>query len=239
MLQKELGRNLVAIAADGSYARNEDGSYSDLEFMVFVKSNKGLPFGFSKIFDGMLVEGLFVTEQQYHKMVHEPNKDWYIAGSDRLMAIKNPRFIQKLEAYRTKNLPQKCDRLAVDMFNEVQETFGKLLNAIEKGNHENLYPILSDAVMSTLRLMAFINRKPYKSLNSMISEAKRLEKKPKGFDELIGLLQRGAYTDLRKLSKYSKKLFGGIEELMKSKYGDNFYDSDLSMIKQKIKTRRQ
>jgi len=237
MLQKELGRNLIAIATDGSFARRDDRSYSDLEFMVFVKSNKDLPVGFSKIYDGMLVEGIFVTEAQYHKMVHEPNKDWYIAGSDRLMAITNPRFIEKVAAYRTRNLPQKCDRFAVDMLNEIQEAFGKLFNAIEAKNIENLYPILLDAVMGTLKLMALINRKSYKSLNSMISEARTFMKKPEGFDEFMTLLKGGKYNDLKKLHRSSKILFVGIEELLRSKYGDDFYDSDLSTIKQKTKAK--
>ena len=57
MLQKELGKNLIAIAADGSFARNEDRDYSDLELLVFVKNSKHLPNGFSKVHNGLLIEG--------------------------------------------------------------------------------------------------------------------------------------------------------------------------------------
>jgi hypothetical protein len=237
MLRRELGKNLIAIAADGSFARYEDRSYSDLELMIFVKSSKDLPVGFSKIHDGLLVEGLFVTEEEYHRMVHEPNRDWYIAGSDKLMAITNPRFVHKLETYRVKNLAQKCDEVASGMLNEIQEAFGKLQNAIDTTNQENLYLILSDAVMAVLRLLAFINRKPYKSLNSMISEARELAKKPRGFDDLMDLLMRGEYNDMKRLRECSQELFSGIEELFKSKYGSNFYDADLSTINRTSKTR--
>jgi hypothetical protein len=231
MLRKELGKNLIAIAADGSFARHEDKAYSDLELMIFVKNSKHLPNGFSKIHDGMLIEGLFVTEKEYYDTIYEPNKEWYIAGSDKLMAITNPRFIKKLQKYQIQDIPQKCDRIALNMLNEIQETFGKLFNAIDENNQENLFPILSDALMAVLRLLAFTNRKPYVSLNSMVSQAKSFKIRPRGFSRFLNLVTRGRYGDKKKLREYSEKLFAGIEELYKSKFGPNIYDDDLSTIK--------
>ena len=240
MLKKELNKNLIAIAADGSFGRHEDRDYSDLELMIFVKDRKHLPHGFSKIYNGMLVEGLFVTEKDYHATINEPNRGWYIAGSDKLLAITNPHFISKVQKYRTKHLARKCDEVAFHMLNEIQETFGKLFNAIDTGNRENLFPILSDVVMGVLRFIALVNHKPYTSLNSMISEAKRMKKKPHGFDRFIDLVTCGAYRNIEKLQKCARVLFSGIEELFKLKYGKNFYDDDLSTIKKvhKTKTRR-
>ena len=239
MLHRELGKNLIAIAADGSFARHEDRDYSDLELMIFVQDRKHLPPGFSKIYAGMLIEGLFVTEKDYHKMVHEPNKDWYIAGSDTLMAVTNPRFVNKITKYRTKNLAQKCDKVALDMFNEIQETFGKLFNAIDADNQENLYPILSDVVTGVLKFLALTNRRPYKSLNSMIKEARTLKKKPRGFDAFLDLITRGEYNDVKRLREYSRELFSGIEELITSRHGKNFYDDDLSTVKRTHNTKRR
>ena len=230
MLRSELGDNMIAVAADGSFARNEDQGYSDLELMIFVKDTEHLPKGFSKIHDGMLIEGLFVTEKEYYNMIYEPNKDWYIAGSDRLMAITNPRFVARVQKYRAQNVPQKCDRIALDMLNEIQENFGKLLNATDKNNQENIFPILSDTLMGVLRLLAFINRKPYISLNSMVTQATKFKKKPRGFDQFLKLIERGEYGDLQRLREYSRRLFNGIEELYRSKFGPNIYDDDLSTI---------
>jgi predicted nucleotidyltransferase len=233
MLRRELGKKLIAIAADGSYARHEDQSYSDLELMIIVKRNSHLPRGFAKIHDGLLVEGLFVTEQEYHKMINEPNKDWYIAGSDKLIPITNRRFIAKLQKYRTKNFGQKCDRFAIDMLNEIQEAFGKLFNTIEAKNRANLFPILADAVMAVFRLMAFINRKSYTSLNSMVSEAKIYETKPDGFTEFMKIVGRGDYNNLRKLEECAWRLFTGIERIFNERYPDDIYDDDISTIQRK------
>jgi len=238
MLREELGKNLVAIAADGSYARHTDSGYSDLELMIFVRDNSRLPHGFSKIHAGMLVEGLFVTAEDYHKMVYEPNKEWYIAGSDRLLPITNHAFIRKLKKYRVKHLARKCDRNALDMLNEIQESFGKLLNTIDRKNRENLFLVLSDAVMGVLKLLAYVNRRPYESLNSIVTEARTLKHKPKGFDEFLNLIMQGKYHNLAALKKSTRQLYLGIEGYFSKKYKTNIYDSDLSSIKKKTKKRR-
>lgn len=230
MLRKELGTNLIAIAADGSYARYTDTDFSDLELMVFVRDKANLPRGFSKLYRGLLIEGLFITEEEYHKTIDEPNEAWYIAGSDRLLPIKNPKFIHRLQQYHVKNLAGKCEAIALPLLNEIQETFGKLFNAISSRNHENLFLILADAVMVSLRLLSYINHKPYTSLNSMISEARKLKKKPKGFDEFLELVIDGRYYDLVTLGKCSRNLFSGIEDYFKQRYGRLMYDGDLSKI---------
>ena len=238
MLRKELGKNLVAIAADGSYARHEDIGYSDLELMIFVKDKSRLPYGFSKIHNGMLIEGLFVTAEDYHKMVHEPSKEWYIAGSDILLAITNPTFIRKLKKYRVKHLARKCDRIALDMLGEIQESFGKLLNSIDRKNHENLYIVLSDAVTGVLKLLAYMNRRPYKSLNSIITEARTFKRKPEGLDKFLDLVVQGKYRNLVTLRKSARQLYLGIEDYFFKKHSNNIYDGDLSSINKKTKKRR-
>lgn len=240
MLCKELGPNLIAIAADGSYARHEDTGFSDLELMVFVKDNTDIPRGFSKIYDGMLVEGLFVTEEQYYKQIHEPNREWFIAGSDTLLPITNPRFISRLQQYKVKNLAQKCDKLTRDLLHEIQESFGKLFNAIDHTNRDNLFPILSETVMNTLKLLAYINRKPYTTMNSIMTEARRLKKKPNGFDDFIRLAIEGNYQDLAALERCATEVFAGIEELLEQSRHGILYDDDLSTIypKQNQKKRR-
>jgi hypothetical protein len=240
MLQRELGSNLIAIAADGSYARHEDTGFSDLELMVFVKNNTEMPHGFQKIYAGTLVEGLFITEDQYHAQIHEPNREWFIAGSDTLLPVTNPRFIRRVQQYRVKNLAQKCNQLARDLLYEIQESFGKLFNAIDHDNRDNLFPILSETVMNTLKLLAFVNRKPYTSMNSFITEAKRFKKKPNGFDDFIRLVSEGKYQDLAVLERCATEVFAGIEDLLALSCQGNLYDDDLSTIhpKQNQKKRR-
>jgi len=232
-IKKALGKNLIAIAADGSYARNEDTDFSDIELMIFVRNKKTLPIGFGRIINGILVEGLYVTEQEYYRSTIEPNEYWYISGSDTLKPLINPRFIKKVQKYIVKNLSTKCFKHAKEVLYEIQESFGKLFNVIRKKNGENLFPVLADAVIHVLKLIALINETPYKTISSFITQAKQFQIKPKGFDEFIQVIVDGSYTDLEKLEQRATVLFAGIEDYFKKKMGENIYNADLSTITRK------
>ena len=228
-----LGKNLIAIAADGSYARNEDTDFSDIELIIFVKNKKNLPVGFRRVINGILIEGLYLTEQEYYRCTLEPNEYWYISGSDTLEAITNRKFIKKVQRYSVDNLSTKCFNHAKEVLYEIQESFGKLLNAVRKKNKENLFPVLADAVINLLKLMALINKTPYKTLSSFITQAKHFPIKPKGFDEFIQVIIDGSYTDLDRLERSTIILFAGIEEYFQGNMGKNIYDSELSTIVRK------
>lgn len=233
ILREKLGNNLIAIAADGSYARAEDTDFSDIELMIFVKAKKNLPHGFGRIVNGMLVEGLFMTEEEYYKTTIEPNEYWFLSGSDKLEAITNPAFIKKVGEYKVKRLSEKCLKCAHDMLTEIQESFGKLFNALKKKNRENIFLLFSETVMQVLKLMAFINKTPYKTMSTFITQAKDFAIKPTGFDEFIQLATNGKYPNLKILEERSRRLFSGIEELLTKKMGANIYDSDLNTIVKK------
>lgn len=233
ILRKKLGKNLIAIAADGSYARNEDTDFSDIELMIFVKDRTHLPKGFGKIMNGILIEGLFVTEHEYYLNTLDVNDQWYISGSDRLKAITNPKFIKKVQKYRVKNLGQKCFEHSKKVLFEIQESFGKLFTAIEKKNRENIFPVLADAAMQVLKLMAFLNKIPYTTLGSFVTQARSFKIKPEGFDEFIEIIVNGRYVNLKILENSSRRLFIGIEKFFVEKMGPDIYDSSLSGIVKK------
>ncbi|UCF69979.1 MAG: hypothetical protein JSW49_07195 [candidate division WOR-3 bacterium] len=229
-LRKELGRNLIAIAADGSFARREDGPYSDLELMIFVEDKKDLPFGFSRVHDGLLIEGLFVTEQEFHRMIHEPNEQWYIAGSDRLFAVTNPAFVKRLKKYHVRDRAQKFRRMVRGATHEVQEAFGKLFNAIDRRNRENLFIVLSETVTAVLKFVSYINQKPYTSSGKFITEARTMKIKPDGLNGFLRVVVANKYPDWDLLQEAAEILFKGIETFLKKRYGRELYDSDLSRI---------
>lgn len=233
ILKRKLGKNLIAIAADGSYARNEDSDFSDIELMIFVKDKKNLPQGFGRIVDGILIEGLCVTEDEYYWNTLDVNEEWYISGSDRLTAITNKVFIKRVQKYKVKNISAKCFEHAKNMLFEIQESFGKLFTTIKMENRENLFPVLADVVMQVLKLMAFINNTPYKTLHSFITQVRSFKIKPKGFDEFIDMIMNAHYLNFEMLKERSTKLFAEIEEFFKNKMGRDIYDSDLSTITEK------
>ena len=83
MLRRELGKNLGAIAVDGSYARREDKGFSDLELMIFVRESAKIPRGFSKTYDGLLIE-----EE------HRISNSCPLEGEDRGGGYPSPRSTQ-------------------------------------------------------------------------------------------------------------------------------------------------
>lgn len=230
ILTRELGDNLIAIAADGSYARNEDADYSDLELMIFVTTTKDLPFGFSRIVDGMLIEGIYTTEAAYYRTVIEPNPDWYISGSDTLHAITNPCYIEKIKRHRIVNLTKKCHACVYDMLPEMQESFAKLFMAIDQQNTENIFAILFYALHCVLKFMAFINETPYRTLGSFITQARSFKNKPRGFDDFLNVIVDRTYRDLPLLKQKAGVLFSGIEAYLARMKNTPIYDSDLSTV---------
>ena len=176
---------------------------------------------------------------KYYKMIREPNPQWYLAGSDILMPVLNKKFFRKLENYRVNDSKEKCATLAQGSLHEVQEAFGKLFTAIDSRNRQNLFVILSDVVLSVLKMLAFINHQPYTSSRRFITEVRKFNKKPAGLDEFFKLVTSARYPNLKNLEKHAVKLFKGIEDYFKIEHEGAMYDNDLRTIYRKKNKKRR
>ena len=97
-IREKFGDNLIALAAQGSFARNEDFDYSDLELIAFVKKMPEDRWGgIGKIVDGLLIELIWTTRENYIALTLDVTKDWYISASDKLQPIINAEFINELK----------------------------------------------------------------------------------------------------------------------------------------------
>ena len=133
-IKKKFGANLIALAACCSYARGEDSDYSDLELIAFVKKMpKDRPRdGLAKIYDGLLIELIWMTKEIYLKYTLDVNEYWHYSGSDSLLPILNQGFIDEIAQFRPEDMKQKCMDQAIGCFTEVQEAVSKVLNAINQ-----------------------------------------------------------------------------------------------------------
>src|SRR3990167_8190215 len=110
LIKKKFGSNFIALAADGSYARNEDTDYSDLELIVFLKKiPKDANWSVRKIMNGLLIEIIPDTKIS---------------------------FIEKINSFKPDNLEKKCWNQAVKRWNQYQEIASKVLNNIRQKNKE-------------------------------------------------------------------------------------------------------
>jgi len=227
LIRKKFGSDLTALAAQGSYARGEDGPYSDLELIAFLKK---MPKGetvsdMAKIRDGMLVELTWTTREKYLQSTIDVNDDWFLSGSDILLSIINREYIANLKTYQAKRVKENCLKYAAQRFYEVQECATKLLNAIEDDNLENIGLLAHTTFRYMLEMLSFLNQTPYKALSRFVTEAAQLPMKPDGFDELTKLMVEGDCRNLPRLKEAVTVVFEGFEELFEDLGVELYYDN--------------
>lgn len=215
LIKKKFGDNLVALAADASYARGEDFDYSDLELFTFVRE---MPVGkemegMSRIRDGMLIELIWTTREWYLAHVREVTEEWYIAGSDTLLPIINEEFIAELNRYKVENLKEKCLKELVRFWPQVQEATAKVLNAVTRENRDGLPLLVFYMLNNMLVALSLLNQTPYITMGKFIKQARSFPVKPPRFDDLLDLIVSGGYTDLSLLEKRSIAVFEGFEDI--------------------------
>jgi len=227
LIKKKFGKNLVALAAQASFARGDDYYYSDLELNAFLKKKpRSKKRGMSKIRDGILVELTWMTKEDYIKSTKEVTKEWYLAGSDTLVPIINKPFIDKLNKYKVANLKEKCLHQAVIHWHEVQEYTAKVLNAIAQQNRENLPFLVLGMLDSMLISLSLLNQIPYITAAKFITQARSFKHKPERFDDLMDSILKGDCQNLEALEKNIINVFEGFEKIFK-KLGCQLYDDNV------------
>jgi predicted nucleotidyltransferase len=102
LIKSELGENLIALAVSGSFARNEDSLYSDLELLAFTKFDLKKKWELRKIVDGLLVVVVVDTKESYIKKYLDISDVWYASGCDKLVPIINKNLIDDSSPIREK-----------------------------------------------------------------------------------------------------------------------------------------
>lgn len=228
--QEKFGENLLAVAACASYARGTDVSYSDLEMDVFLK--EGLPEGedhyMQRIVEGLLVEVIYLTPQDYIRSVTEPGRDWFVAASDLLVGVYQPGFVEELvRQVKAVQYPAVAYLHQATAYRyELQEAFGKVLNAVEQNNVEGISLLLGDAVLFLLRTLAMLNQQPFTTFGRFIAEARLLPVKPERMDDLLDLLVQGSYQNLPYVREVCLAVFASLEQIFEER-GITLFDDPL------------
>lgn len=225
-IREKFRDNLIALAAQGSFARNEDSDYSDLELIAFVKKMPEGRHGIGKIRDGLLIELVWTTRENYIAETLEVTKMWYLSASDVLLPIINTEFINELSKYRIENLREKCLAEAKHHWHEVQESTSKVLNAIEAENRDGLPLVLFDMTRHFLISLSLLNQTPYTTFARFVSEARVFAIKPPKFDSLLEIIVQGAYQDLPKLEDLTVTVFLQFEKIFE-KFGIDLYEGKI------------
>lgn len=228
--KSKFGDNLLGIAVSASVARGEDNLYSDLELDVFLREKpEDRPDQYlQRVVDGMLVEAIYHTPAEFIHDRSSIQPHWYLSASDRWLVVYNQPFFDDLQKKLESVQHGKNNfiRAATQERYEFQESFCKVLNAVEERNVEGISLLLMDACLHLLKMLAFINQEPFVTFSRFISQARRFAIKPVRMDDFLDILVNGDYQDLTRVREIFLDVFKSIEEIFRQN-GVELYDDEL------------
>lgn len=228
--KEKFGDNLLGIAVSASVARGEDQAYSDLELDVFLRDKPAIKEEqyLQRVVNGMLIEAIYHTPEEFLKERETIPDHWYISASDQWMVVYNQEFFDDLLDKLEKNQYNHVNFLttATSGRYELQESFCKVLNAVEMENREGISLLLMDAVLHLLQMLSFLNQQPFTTFSRYISQAREFQIKPTRFDDLLNLLVDGTYQELEQVKEICLAVFASIEEIFRQN-GIELYNDEL------------
>ncbi|PKO06378.1 MAG: hypothetical protein CVU41_06555 [Chloroflexi bacterium HGW-Chloroflexi-3] len=226
--KKKFGDNLLGIAVSASVARGEDQAYSDLELDVFLreKPEKRDEQYLQRVVDGMLIEAIYHTPDEYLQERSSITHHWYLSASDHWMVVYNQSFFDDLMKKLQAIHHHQADFwvAATRGRYEFQESFSKVLNVVEIDNQEGISLLLMDAVMKVLKILALINQLPFTTFSRFITEARQFQIKPDRLDDMLDLLVFGIYRELESVREVCLAVFQSMEEIFRQNGIELFAD---------------
>ena len=228
--EKRFGKNLEAVDIRGSTARNTDGPYSDLEMFAFImkmpNDQKYKSYGKDRrIINGLLIELIWVTKKNYIKEVKDISSAWFGSGSDKLLALTNRQFVKKINSFKPANKRKRCLDQAAVLWDHLQESATKSLNAAESKNAEAMAMVLHDTFSNILKMVSFLNAKPYTTFSKLVEESRKMKYRPADLELLTRLILDGKYRKFSEIKKLLFSILGEFEELLLKKGYALDYDS--------------
>lgn len=212
------GDNLIALATEGSFSRNADTKYSDLEFIIFLKKiPKNQPLITHTIVDGLLIVTEITTKEMLINNYLDVSDFWYASGFYKLTPIINKPFIDVIANFKPRNIEKKCHYQIQKRWYQYQEITAKVLNNLDTQDKYALAMSFPQMIKELLIVMSFLNLTPYITLGSYITQAKRFTTKPKKFDDLVKIQVAGDYSDHAKIDTLTRQVFSSLEKILLSK----------------------
>lgn len=219
MHERELGSNLHGLATQGSFARDEDAPYSDLEIVAFLYSmpRDAQWVDREQVYDGMFVDIVWTTKDEYVARVKEVTPQWYLAGSDHLGRTRvNPELIDEINAFTPQDLRARCLTEAEKRWPTLHEATTKVFNAAAREHTPDLGRLVFAMLEHVLVELAFLNTHPYKSSSTSLEEALALPHQPRHLPELAAIATDGGFTDHAHVDAAVKAVFAEVTELLEA-----------------------
>lgn len=213
LIQRHMGRDLIALAVTGSFARNTDGAYSDIELIGFVKRRQEDREIVNLIHDGMLIHLWFLTRQDY--LYHHKQRvgaEWYYAAMNTLAPLINEPFVRELIEVPWQLSREDRFKALREFWPLVQEAAGKLLTAASRADSGPVPFLYWQMVEKICVALSLLNGRPYTTRAAIFEEARTFKTLPKSFDRLIAPAE--SMPNPSELAGRALAAFGEMEELL-------------------------
>jgi hypothetical protein len=214
LIVRHMGRDLLALAQTGSFARNSDQPFSDLDFIGFVRHRQNSDREIvNLIFDGLLIHIWFLTRDDYlsiHK--NKVGAQWPYAAAITLVPLINEPFIRSFSDVPPNNNPEDYRAAIYELWPFVQEATSKLLNAVSRRNDEAVYFLYWSMAEKLTVILSLLNAKPVSTRSSVFADARTFALLP---DNYLALLDPGSgIGDINQLGQRALAAFEGTERLL-------------------------
>ena len=215
LIQRHMGKQLIALAATGSFALKSDESYSDLDFIGFVRDVQDPDRAvINLIYDGLLIHVWFLTRHQYLDMhKRKVGGEWAHMGANTLVPIINEPFIRALSDAPSDAELAHYHAAILELWPLVQEATGKVMNAAISGNDENVSFLYWAMIDKLTVVLALLNRKPFTTRSKVFSEARTFALLPESYAKLFAPLLE---SDRKELGERALTVFEETERLLAS-----------------------
>lgn len=213
LIQRYMGKQLIALAATGSFALESDQPYSGLDFICFVRNAQYS--GRAKIdliYNGLLIHLRFIKRREYidiHR--HNVREEWAYAAAEILVPLINEPFIRALsEELQNTDRPQYGAAI-LKLWPAVQEAAGKVMDAVISHNDEAVSYLYWSMVEKISVILALLNRRQFSTRAKMFSEACTFSLLPRSYPTLFS---SPCESDTSELGKRTRIIFAETEQLL-------------------------
>jgi hypothetical protein len=224
LVQKHMGKQLLALATSGSYALRNDGPYSDLDLIGFVRDVQPPDRAVvNQIHDGLLVHIWFITKEQYLDIHRRKfGEQWAFAAAISLVPLLNEPFVRALSAPSPITTASQHHAAIVELWPFAQEATGKFLNAVESGNVENSWFLYWNMIDKLTTVLALLNSRPFSTRSMVFSEARKFPILPQSYHAIFDPISK---LDLAGHRERAMNVFSETERLLEARGLLHYADS--------------
>ncbi|MGI8905923.1 MAG: kanamycin nucleotidyltransferase C-terminal domain-containing protein [Candidatus Sumerlaeaceae bacterium] len=213
-LRAELGENLLAAAAYGSFAKGTDKPYSDFEMFAVVNSPK-VSVSYEWVTRwGKAELNIYGLDVVRCKAASVP-LNWSLSHSRFVRCLPLTEELTLFEELRETVLnaaqPLFIAAIREIILADLYEGMGKLRNLDGSCDSVSLPSLACDVTKSGALLLGLAHRFLYSSASTMLTESATLPRIPDGYKQLCRLVSQGNISDPTETTQAMERFWAGIK----------------------------